>query len=279
MTKSELENYARENRKRLEAQEVKLGDVVEVLIGQFAGEKGVVVGIIACGNDYADPYYEIDMDCEVPDKYKCRKNSLMPNVVGGFNAYEFVVCGNRAPEQPTDEIKVGDIVRVKDDAPKDVWQGGNSKSYSTRYKFIPFEVEQIEEDGLETYAYTISTDGFLHCRIPTRYLEPYYSAEDVRRMEEDLQREKEQHLREHSGKENDDPIKDIADMMEEYRKGFAKITSELVDFDWQQYRAELASKIAVAYAERAELFEPRGIGELAVTVANDVVDNLKKHEV
>ena len=114
MTKEELERYARDNRKRLEAQEVKLGDVVEMLRGQFAGEKGVVVGIIAYGNDYTDPYYEVDMQCEVPDKYKCRKTLISPNnVVGGFSACEFVVCGNRAPKKPTDEIKVGDRVKFK----------------------------------------------------------------------------------------------------------------------------------------------------------------------
>lgn len=119
MTKEELEKYAHENRKRLDAQEVKIGDVVKVLRGQFAGETGVIVGIIVCGRDYADPYYEVDMDCEVPDKYKCRKNTLAPNnVIGGLSAYEFEVIGNRAPMQSTEEIKVGDKVRVSKDAPR-----------------------------------------------------------------------------------------------------------------------------------------------------------------
>lgn len=119
MTKEELEKYAHENRKRLDAQEVKIGDVVKVLRGRFAGETGVIVGIIVCGRDYADPYYEVDMDCEVPDKHKCRKNTLAQpnNVIGGLSAYEFEVIGNRAPMQSTEEIKVGDKVRVREDAP------------------------------------------------------------------------------------------------------------------------------------------------------------------
>ena len=78
------------------------------------------------------------MACEVPDKYKCRKNSLMPNVVGGFSACEFVVCGNRAPENPTDEIKCGDIVKVKRETPKDLY---NNLPYD-----MPFFVAEIERD-------------------------------------------------------------------------------------------------------------------------------------
>lgn len=172
-----------------------------------------------------------------------------------------------AKEQPTDEIKVGDIVRIKSNAPRKYCLG-----HAYAYKCLPLEVRRIESSE---HVFADSVDGFMHFDIPARYLEPYYSVEDVRQMEEDLQREKEQHLREHSGKENDDPIKDISDAMEEYRKGFAKITSELVDFDWQQYRTELASKIAVAYAEKGR-YKPSEIGEFAVMVANDVVDNLKK---
>lgn len=116
MTKEELEQYARENRKRLDAQEVKIGDVVKVLVGQFTGEKGVIVGISACHNDYSDPYYEVDMNCEVPEKYKCRKTLISPNnVIGGLSAHEFVVIGNCAPKQPSMEIKVGDKVRFNYD--------------------------------------------------------------------------------------------------------------------------------------------------------------------
>lgn len=119
MTKEELEQYARENRKRLDAQEVKIGDVVKVLVGQFAGETGIVVGIIACDkSDYTGPYYDIALNCEVPEKYKCRKTLVTPNnVAGGFSAHDFEVIGNRAPKQPSSEIKVGDKVRVREDAP------------------------------------------------------------------------------------------------------------------------------------------------------------------
>lgn len=117
--KEEYEKYARDHRKELDAQEVRLGDVVTVLVGQFAGEKGVIVGIFACHNDYSDPYYEVDMNCEVPEKYKCRKTLISPNnVIGGLSAHEFKVIGNFAPKQPSMEIKQGDKVRVAKDAPR-----------------------------------------------------------------------------------------------------------------------------------------------------------------
>lgn len=65
--KEEYEKYARDHRKELDAQEVRLGDIVTVLVGHFAGEKGVIVGMIACDkSDYAGPYYEIEMECDVP---------------------------------------------------------------------------------------------------------------------------------------------------------------------------------------------------------------------
>ena len=119
--KEEYEKYARDHRKELDAQEVRLGDVVTVLVGHFAGEKGVIVGISACHNDYSDPYYEVDMNCEVPEKYKCRKTLISPNnVIGGLSAHEFEVIGNCAPKQPSMEIKQGDKVRVSENAPSEI---------------------------------------------------------------------------------------------------------------------------------------------------------------
>jgi len=114
MTEEELKEYAAANRSRLEKQKIVLGDVVKLLVGRFAGEMGVVKGIMVSGNDFADPYYEIEMECEVPDEYKCRKTLLTPNnVIGGLSAYEFEVIGNRAPDsEPTPKFKVGDKVKI-----------------------------------------------------------------------------------------------------------------------------------------------------------------------
>lgn len=75
-------------------QEIKLGDTVKVSRGVFKDKIGVVVGMIVLGNDFDDPYYEVDMNCEVPEKYKCRKTLIgSNNVIGGVSAEELeVVC-------------------------------------------------------------------------------------------------------------------------------------------------------------------------------------------
>lgn len=88
--------------------EAKIGDVVKVLKGKFAGKTGIVVGIsVPSRYDIGDPYYEVDMNCEVPDKYKCRKTLITPNnVIGGVSANEFEVMF-KAPtaNKPTERIK------------------------------------------------------------------------------------------------------------------------------------------------------------------------------
>lgn len=174
-------------------------------------------------------------------------------------------------DMPTCEISPNDIVRLKSDTPREYYA-----NISRYYETMPFKVCTIfKKSGGELMADIMSCDRNVSVYIPVRYLEPYYSAEDVRRMEEEQNKRAAEYLREHSGKEADNPIKDIADAMEEYRKGFAKIASVLAENDWQHYRAELASKIAVAYAEKGR-YKPSEIGEFAVMVANDVVDNLKK---
>lgn len=163
--KEECEKYARDHRKELDAQEVKIGDVVKVLVGQFAGETGIIVGISACYNDYTDPYYEVDMNCEVPEKYKCRKTLMTPNnVIGGLSAHEFEVIGNRAPKQPSMEIKQGDRVRVPKDAPK---------MYMCEDSILPLlecEVLEVETDNARIEPK--DPDGYLFkpLTIPTKYL-------------------------------------------------------------------------------------------------------------
>ena len=74
--------------------ELKLGDIVKVSKGVFAGKTGHVVGISTYDNNFTDPYYEVYMHCVVPDKYKCRKTLIgSNNVIGGVSAEELeVVC-------------------------------------------------------------------------------------------------------------------------------------------------------------------------------------------
>lgn len=166
MTKEELEKYARENRKRLDAQEVKLGDVVKVLVGQFAGETGVIVSISACRNDYTDPYYEADMNCEVPDKYKCRSFIFPNNVIGGLSATDFEVIGNRASKQPSKEIKQGDKVRIANNAPSEYRYG-----FHYRLRTQESEVVELDDDGyMAAIVPMCVNDKDLWFQIPTKYL-------------------------------------------------------------------------------------------------------------
>ena len=250
MTRDELIALRRERGK----QELNIGDRVKV----YAQDDGEVL--------YGGRTFEIT------GKGKCNGEFIysLHGLMSPFTAEILELV-----KEPTDEIKCGDIVKVKADAPDNGWSIEAINVNPNCYKFLPFEVVQIEKIGLKTMAYADSLDGFMHICIPTCYLEPYYSAEDVRRMEDEQNKRAAEYLREHSGKDTNNPVKDIADVVEECRKGFAKITSELAEIDWQHYRAELASKIAVAYAEKGR-YKPSEIGEFAVMVANDVVDNLKK---
>lgn len=72
--------------------EINLGDIVKVLKGRFVYKIGTVVGMQVLNGDYADPYYEVEMQCEVPDMYKSRDTLIGPNnTIGGLNADELEV--------------------------------------------------------------------------------------------------------------------------------------------------------------------------------------------
>lgn len=90
--------------------ELKLGDIVKVSKGKFAGKTGHVVGISAYGNDFTDPYYDVYMYCEVPEEYRCRKTLINANhVIGGLSADELEVLYSAKSQQqrliPKDNLK------------------------------------------------------------------------------------------------------------------------------------------------------------------------------
>lgn len=91
-------------------QEIKLGDIVKVSKGKFAGKTGHIVGISAYDNDFTDPYYEVYMYCEVPEGYRCRKTLINANhVIGGLSADELEVLYSAKSQQqrlvPKDYLK------------------------------------------------------------------------------------------------------------------------------------------------------------------------------
>lgn len=163
--KEEYEKYARDHRKELDAQEVRLGDIVTVLVGHFAGEKGVIVGMIACDkSDYAGPYYEIEMECDVPEEFRVRKTLIgRSRVIGGVEKRYLKVIGNRAPKQPSMEIKQGDTVRVSKDAPKMYLRG-----FDHIFTGVESVVSEVEDDN----AVIIFNTGHINSQItiPTKYL-------------------------------------------------------------------------------------------------------------
>lgn len=312
MTKEELEKYARENRKRLDAQEVKLGDVVKVLVGQFAGETGIIVGISTCHNDYTDPYYEVDMNCEVPEKYKCRKTLMTPNnVIGGLSAYEFEVIGNRAPKQPSMEIKQGDKVRVSKDAPR-MYARGRMYALTTN----ACKVEAVEDDNA---VISLGCDCF---PIPTKYLvkvdaeakEPKFKVGDRVRIKGDgyepnLHKGDIGEILDTNDKEqcfvlfkksqawiyadclepytepteqteaekkpydgiSEETANEISNMLEAYAKALSGIADS---FNWQKYEADLAKEVALKVANKFN--NPKQAAEYAVSVAKSVVEGLRK---
>lgn len=90
--------------------ELKLGDIVKVSKGKFAGKTGHVVGISTYDNSFTDPYYEVYMYCVVPEKYKCRKPLIgNSNVIGGLSADELEVLYSAKSQQqrliPKDNLK------------------------------------------------------------------------------------------------------------------------------------------------------------------------------
>ena len=80
--------------------ELKLGDIVKVSKGKFAGKTGHVVGISTYDNDFTAPYYEVYMYCEVPEEYSCCKTLINANhVIGGLSADELEVIYSAESQQ------------------------------------------------------------------------------------------------------------------------------------------------------------------------------------
>lgn len=300
--KEEYEKYARDHRKELDAQEVKLGDVVKVLVGQFAGETGIIVGISACHNDYTDPYYEVDMNCEVPEKYKCRKTLMTPNnVIGGLSAHEFKVIGNHTPKQPSMEIKQGDKVKVSKDAPKVYLSSVNNL-----FKYHVCKVEEVDGDSAIIRYTDIGIDRWL--AIPTKYLvkvdaeakEAKFKVGDKVRVkgygyEPNLHKGEIGEILDTNDKEQcfvlfkKSQAWIYADCLEPYTEpteqteaeknpnvGSIKIPVEvdLTDSYWDAYAANLAKEVALKVANKFN--NPEQAAEYAVSVAQAVVEGLKR---
>jgi len=317
MTKEELKEYAAVNRSRLEKQMVALGDVVKILVGNFAGERGVVKGMMVIDNDFTDPYYEVEMECEVPDEYKCRKTLLTPNnVIGGVSAYEFEVIGNRAPvSEPTPKFKVGDKVKIV---------STNNIALQDKVGIVAEKPEGVSSDLVEVeilsksftylkpcqlvhYARPTATDGEKSKTereplVPTVLTKPLLTIERARKEMAEIDREMRdpekrkqideewnKMLAEKKGKEKEhnvsETVKDAVDWMRKLDKAVEKYKtafSEICSNDWQHYRMELAKAIASAMIgsnyQSTMAFDVESFCNDVVAVVDGIVERLKNVE-
>lgn len=256
MTKDELIALRRERGK----QELNIGDRVKVYDrdGNLMYDGKTAIIIEKALLDPTEFYYGLYVEGETADKYRGKGLLYLKNtatkigktaLLAPFFAEDLELMSDPKPskEQPTDEIKVGDRV-VAHVGPNMDWIG-------TVKKIIP------DTDGL--YG-----ENLLRIRVDEGCLLEHRVSRCTK-----IEPKKENDIDIHE--EADDWLKKMMEAVDEYQKGIDEIMSDVIGFDWQQYRAELASKIAVAYAEKGR-YKPSEIGEFAVMVANDVVDNLKK---
>lgn len=258
--------------------EIKVGDKVRVLNGQFANKTGVVVGIIACNKDYSDPYYEVDMDCQVPNKYKCRKTLITPNnVVGGFNAHDFEVIGNVEDEAKEPKIKAGDRVRnIKNDECGIVL---NVEADGV-YVGIPYSLQKRfwKNRELELVQSKEQTEG----KEPKFHFGDIVSYEGISgRMRSGRVVSERSHFNLYtvcSGIDFFSVEEEALSLYDPIRDGYiSPIESEPCNTDdtgWDAYTADLARDIALKVANKYN--DPKEAAEYAVKVAKAAVENLKR---
>lgn len=141
-------------------QEIKLGDKVEVLHGAYKGKTGTIVGMMVLDQDYADPYYEVNMDCEVEERYKCRQTMITPsNIIGGVVASDIKLISHYGGFKVGGKVRIcskemagfnGAVVTVTKLYPDGLGFDFNDSHYVCRYSFVePYTepVEQTKSDG------------------------------------------------------------------------------------------------------------------------------------
>lgn len=169
------------------------------------------------------------------------------------------------PKEPT--IKVGDKVLAKRT------DQITPSSETTTFRRNVSLVTKIK-DGIASLYYVDEYGGNHYASTPIEFLkkveetaEPKEPTERIHNMSDIIERKHLEHYK-----------KVLSRLYLE--KELSPTEHEVVTepyFDWQRYEADLAAKIAVAYAEKGR-YEPSEIGAYAVKVAKSVVENLKKRE-
>lgn len=154
-------------------------------------------------------------------------------------------------------IKVGDRVRVSEDAPRiytDGWRFDWRNSDS--------RVGIVEEDDAAIYP---DDSGEEELTIPCKYLVKV----DTEAEEDARIRQKEAELEAFSKSELDRVL-----YPEKYHT--YEVAVDNVAMDWQRYEADLAKELALKVANKFN--DPKEAAEYAVSVAKSVVKNLKEIE-
>lgn len=230
-------------------QEIKLGNKVEVLHGAYKGKTGTIVGMMVLDQDYADPYYDVNMDCEVEERHKCRKTMITPsNIIGGVVASDIKLISHYGG------FKVGGKVRICSKA-------------SDLYGQVA-TVKELYPDGV---GFDTNDDGHYWCHysLVEPYTEPTEQSEQSE-LEEDCVIHKIE-------AELDELRKAQLDRMihpEKYNSNEITITEDRITINWVKYEADLAKEVALKVANRYD--DPKEAAEYAVLVAKAVVKGLKK---
>lgn len=149
--KLELQEYAAKNRKRLEVQEVKLGDVVKILRGVFAGEHGTVKEVQAFGGyDPDDLFFSVALGHEVPEKYRMHPNSLAKNVIGGLSNTDFEVIGSKVNE-PKSDVQQAEMEKAMQES-LNIMESAERAEYWQRYRMeLAKEIAQATIQATQSF--------------------------------------------------------------------------------------------------------------------------------
>lgn len=157
----------------------------------------------------------------------------------------------------SNEIKVGDKVRVREDAPRiytDGWRFDWRNSDSL--------VGIVKEDDA-----VISPDdsGEEELAIPCKYLVKV----DAEAKEDARIRQKEAELEEFRKSELDR-------LLYPEKSHTYEVTVDNVAMDWQRYEADLAKEIAVKLADNTDFINAKEKAAYVVRYVREIVENLKK---
>lgn len=241
-------------------EEIKIGDKVELLHGAYKGKTGTIVGMMMLGQDYANPYYEVNMDIEVEERYKCRKTMKTPNnIIGGVTASDIKLISHYGHFKVGGKVRIcskemaglnGVVVTVKDLYPFALGFEFGNKYYTCLYSFVEPYVEPTEQ----TYAETDANDKLQEECM--RFMQDCMSGEVYTQS---------------------DFLKDFDPSKHEVNPKTRCIPKIIFNSEfWDRYKADLAKEIVLKTVNCASDRRPSAVADYATAIAEAVVEGLKR---